>query len=197
MRDKKNLVVLLVVAVLFGAGISITVATMAFGSKEPSPPGAARTSSYSEPSPRPSTPMLWQVSINARASQSGATAYAGVAEDASEHLDRYDAPLPPPPPGNFVQLYFPDPDLAEKFGNASRDVRPPGGNTTWDFRVQASAIETVTLAWEVSKVPASYTSVQLLDGDARVLVDNMRTTASYVYSPDARGEVAPFKFRVF
>ncbi|MFC1963140.1 SBBP repeat-containing protein [Chloroflexota bacterium] len=135
----------------------------------------------------------WQAGLSASGTDSGhgdVTNWAGFSSNASEEFDLLDAPEPPPPPDIFVSLYFPHDGWPVHPEDYSVDIRPPTDTMTWDFEVNTSSSEEVTLTWDISEIPAIYSMVILRDtkntpdmSDDEVV--DMRVSSEYIFTSTA------------
>ncbi|MFC2058086.1 signal peptidase I [Chloroflexota bacterium] len=121
--------------------------------------------------------------------------FAGVAPDAGEQYDYYDAFNPPTPPSPYLDLLFPHQDWDVNPGNYAQDIRPPADSIIWQFNVRNAGFDgDVTIDWDVSQVPGSYHSVLLEDLSSGAITD-MRSVSNYTYNA-FEGEIREFNFIV-
>ena len=118
--------------------------------------------------------------------------YAGVNFNASDSLDSYDAPKPPPPLTNYLQLYFPHPEWGGILGPLySRDIRHARSlvrdTVNWNFEVNTDRVNrNVTIqVLPDSLVPANYLVVLTdVDGGNKVIINK---TKAYTYNSGGGG----------
>jgi|GEM_PF-1589695 len=125
--------------------------------------------------------------------------YLGVSPSCSDLFDAdCDIPEPPPPPVDFVRLYFPHPEWGLMFDEFNSDIREPfpcDSSKTWDFDVQTDHATQVELSWETSQVPLDC-DIILLDSGGGMLIPDVRTTPNYSYTSGDQTETRSFKIRI-
>ncbi|MEM5810126.1 MAG: VWA domain-containing protein [Candidatus Aenigmatarchaeota archaeon] len=126
--------------------------------------------------------------------------FAGVHHSASDSFDIYDAPEPPSPNSNYIQLYFPHPNWNHILGPYfSRDVRLSRvlkvQTITWNFEVKTDLVNsTITLrVIPDSLVPSDYLIVlEDVDAGVKTIINENNT---YTYN-SGQGGVRHFKLVV-
>lgn len=141
----------------------------------------------------------WQVEMKASVSSLVDTAYAGMAKNATDDWDAgVDLPKTPPPPSNYIQVYFPHPSWLSALGpNYKRDIKAlkslDSTTSYWDFTINSDKINSdVTLSVNnFDFVPSNYDiKIKDLTSDS---THNVRTLGNYVYNTGTNGTTRLFK----
>jgi hypothetical protein len=117
-------------------------------------PAIAADAAVSKPGQRPHGRNGWQITIDARrGSFFDLNNLAGVMDQASNGFDRFDLPEPPTP-GNYVSLYFKNPETP-----LTADLRAPSDTAAgyrFDFSVMSNFAGTTTLSFNDANLPSGY-----------------------------------------
>ncbi len=118
------------------------------------PAVAADAAALSKPVQKPHARNDWQIRIDARRGPfSDLNNLAGVMDQAANGFDRFDLPEPPTP-GNYVSLYFKNPETP-----LTADLRAPSDTAAgfqFDFSVISNFAGTTTLSFDDTELPSGY-----------------------------------------
>ncbi|MCI0690997.1 choice-of-anchor D domain-containing protein [candidate division KSB1 bacterium] len=137
----------------------------------------------------------WSIRIEARCDRTAdLDNFAGVRPEAADDWDVYDL-YEPPPIGDYVAVYFPHQDWADKSGDFAGDFRTPfPEGAVWEFEVKTNLKnELTTLRFEnLVAVPDQF-AIHLFDKNHQILKD-LRKNGHYTYKE--LGELLPGRFEL-
>ncbi|NUN10691.1 MAG: choice-of-anchor D domain-containing protein [Ignavibacteriaceae bacterium] len=135
----------------------------------------------------------WQIQMKASVNSLVDTAYAGMAKNATDGWDAgVDLPKTPPPPSNYIQVFFPHESWLSALGpNYKRDLRAlkslDSTTSSWDFTINTDKTNSdVTISLNnFDFVPSNYNiKIKDLTADS---THNVRTLGNYVFNTGANG----------
>jgi len=143
----------------------------------------------------------WDASITASFASGSDDAFFGVRPDATDGFDvAYDSPEPPAPPAKpYVQAYFYYEANPEDYTELDKSIIGPSSTLVWDnleiHYAASSGSTTMTLSWDISDIPTSYSVCLYEAGESGSLVADMRAVSSYSYTAP-HYSIAEFKIVV-